>query len=350
MEKVSVVVPVYNIDREYLKKCIESILTQSYKNIELLLINDGSTNGCEAECEAAAKLDERVIYIDQVNQGVSVARNSGLDKASGEYVMFVDGDDYLSDGTISTVVEHMRKNKELQLLFFGYCTNYTNREMLRVMKNFDQSLFEKNRLQLAILQGDPSLGMVELGAPWGKLIRRSVIEDNNVRYTVGLRKGQDTVFTLHLLEYCNNISYLPIAGYHYRMSTASISHRYNPEIIEIMEKTLGAYRDFAQKYNKDDRYVNAVDLKSYKALMNEYLDLYFINGKNPNSSKVNQAEFKKLIGNEYYSKIIANTDSRKLSMIGKIELLFVKKEFLGMLWLEKKLLMFAKNMIVRNYN
>lgn len=349
LKKVSIIVPIYNLDREYLKYCIESILTQDYENLELILINDGSTNGCEVECEQAQEKDSRVVYIDQKNQGVSVARNAGLDVATGEYVIFVDGDDYVTDGILTKLVEKMEADLQLDILLFGYCTNYTNREMVRVANEIDKAVLEKSRLQLAVLQGDPALGVIEVGAPWGKIIRRKVIEDNHVRYTPGLKKGQDTVFILHLLEYCNNIDYLPIAGYHYRISTASVSHRYNTEIIDIMEKTIDAYRYFVAKYDKGTEFEKAVDLKNYKAMTNEYLDLYFINKKNTKKISENIKDYKELITRDRYANSIMSVDVKKLDIFGKLDFFCIKYKMLPLLWIEKKALMFVRSIIVKNY-
>ena len=350
LKKVSVIVPIYNLDKEYLKYCIESILTQDYENLELILINDGSTNGCEAECEQAREKDFRVVYINQKNQGVSVARNAGLDAATGEYVMFVDGDDYITEGVVTKLVKKMDADLQLDILLFGYCTNYTNREMVRVANKIDKAVFEKNRLQLAVLQGDPELGAIEVGAPWGKIIRRKVIEDNHVRYTPGLKKGQDTVFTLNLLEYCSNIDYFPVAGYHYRISTASVSHRYNTEIVDIMEKTIDAYRRFVEKYDKGDDFESAVDLKNYKAMTNEYLELYFLNKKNNKRISENIKEYRELIAKDRYAKSILAVDAKKLDLFGKLDFFCIKNKMLPLLWLEKKALMFARSIIVKNYN
>lgn len=342
---VSVIVPIYNIAPEYLNICIKSILSQSYEDIELLLVDDGSEGFVESVCKEYLS-DSRVKYLRQENRGVSVARNNGLDHANGDFIMFADGDDYLSEDAVKQAVLGM---KDYDLLFFGYYTTYTNRENYRVMENPNPDFFESERIQLAILQGDKELGMIEFGAPWGKLIRKSVIEDNALRYTEGLRKGQDTVFTLHLLEHCKKIGYAPFAGYHYRISTSSISHRYNPEIIAIMEKTLDAYSDFAKTYKKDDRFEKAISNKCYKAFMNEYLDLYFLNKNNPESVKKNRKAFEELMKTERYAHVIACADIKKMSVFEKFEYGCIKNRLFALLWMEKRFLMFLRSLLLKNY-
>lgn len=348
-KKISVIVPVYNVDENYLEKCIESVLGQDYGNVELLLIDDGSTNGAPAVCDRYAGLDERVVCLHQENAGVSVARNNGLDHATGDYVVFVDGDDYLSDGALTAIMQY-EDGKDLDILFFGYCTNYTNREINRVMTDPDMSVFKAEDLSLAILQGDKRLGMVEVGAPWGKLIKRSIIEDNAVRYTKGLKKGQDTVFTLHLLVHCSKISYAPVAGYHYRMSTSSISHRFNENIVDIMEKTLGAYEKYVKDAGKGEVFKNAVDRKYYKVILGEYCDLYFMNRRNPKPARELVQEMKALIGREPYRTALKNVDASKLHGLERLEVSLLKKGCFTLLRLEKQLLNLAKWILIRNYD
>lgn len=355
--RVSVIVPVYNTKTEYLTKCIESVLSDNPKDVQLILIDDGSSNDAPLVCQKYADR-ENVLYLSQSNQGVSVARNNGLDHADGKYIVFVDSDDFVTQGAISKLAdmadEYEEKGRLLDILFFGYCTSYTNREMVRVINKVDESVFESERLQLAILQGDAGLGVIEIGAPWGKLIRRTTIDDNCVRYTPGLRKGQDTVFSLNLLKHCREMTYAPIAGYHYRMSGVSISHRYNEEIFEIMEKTIEAYSKVVSGSSDRSRFERALDIRIFRILTNEYMDLYFVHPDNKNSSRQNKTMFKTLLKKEMYSAAINNISGdakvlKSMSVLDKYDLVCIKNQWLGFFWIKKKLLNFARSIIVRNY-
>ena len=109
MIKISVVVAIYNVEK-YLEKCIQSIIFQTYKNIEIILVNDGSTDNSLNICKKYKSEDSRIIIINQENQGVSVARNNGIDRASGEYILFVDGDDYLRTDIIEKLLNNADDN------------------------------------------------------------------------------------------------------------------------------------------------------------------------------------------------------------------------------------------------
>ena len=108
MDKISVVVPVYNVEK-YLRKCIDSIINQTYKNLEIILVDDGSPDKCGEICDEYAKKDNRVKVIHKKNAGVSSARNDGIDNATGEYIIFVDSDDWLEDNAIEIMVDKLNE-------------------------------------------------------------------------------------------------------------------------------------------------------------------------------------------------------------------------------------------------
>ena len=349
MSKVSVIVPIYNTEIGYLRNCIASILSQDHKDIELLLIDDGSKNGTGYVCREYAGADERVKFFEQGNLGVSVARNRGLDEATGDYVLFVDSDDFISPGIVEQLTKEMDE-LTADVLFFGYCTSYTNRELARVIKRPDLTLFDSDTLQKAILNANPRLGPLEVGAPWGKLIRRSVIEKAHLRFVPGLKKGQDTVFTLNLLEYCRCISYLPVAGYHYRVSGTSISHRFSRDMIPVMEKTLGAYADFIERFGKGAAFRQSLLNKYYRVLTGEYMELYFTHPDNDAPPEDMRREFEALCEKEPYKSAIAALDTKTLTGMDKLIYSLVKKKKTVMLWRVYKSLRLAKKMIVKEYD
>lgn len=351
MVQVSVIVPFYNVNPDYLKKCVDSVILQKNCDWELLLIDDGSANDAGALCRGFTEKDTRISYFHQENQGVSVARNNGLDRAKGEYIVFLDADDFLSEGVLEKAYSVIRET-DLDILLFGYCTTYVNREIIRVLDKSFRELFAgenlSEALQLAVLRGDSRLGPVEVGAPWGKLIKRSVIEENAVRYTKGLKKGQDTVFTLELLNYCRKIDYLPVCGYHYRMSESSVSHRFNPEIIGVMEKTLLAYESFNERYKKDERFRTATAVKYVRVLLGEYMDLYFAHPSNKKPRGVLYTELLSLLNMEKYKRAISLA-GKSAGGLFAVELFLLKVNWFSLLIMEKRILMLMRRLLIRNH-
>ncbi len=345
--KLSVIIPVFNIKKEYLEKCIESVINQDMQEMEIILVNDGSSlMSCNDVCSHAAKKDARVIYINKKNEGVSVARNMGIEKASGEYLMFVDADDWLEDEICGRAYEYARE-KDVDLLFFGYCTSYTNREVTRILDYEARQQLDSSQLELGVLQRIDIFGAVDLGTPWGKLIRRNVIQENNVRYIRGLTKGQDTVFSLYLFEACRKIAYLDIVGYHYRVSESSISKKYNPDIVLMMEKTLKEYDRFVKEHKKEACFQQAVKNKYAAVVLGEYLPLYYFHKKNKNSFWKVRREIVKLLLREPYHTYIKDAELR--GIIGRLKIFLLKRKDVFLLSIMIKTEQKLRNIVIHKY-
>ncbi len=356
--KISIIVPVYNTKKEYLRECLNSLTNQlNFTDYEVIAVNDGSTNGCEEIIEEFAlkyggseEGDEvKVVYINQENGGTSVARNTGLSAAKGEYIMFVDADDFLTHDCLYTVYEAM-KSRKTDILFFGYATSYTNREMRRVLDEPHPEIWKKDILELSVLKGNPALGPVEVGAPWGKLIKADIIRKNDLQYTKGLIKGQDTVFMLSLFEHCGSFSYLKYLGYHYRISGGSVSKRYNPDIVDIMEKTLKAYGDFVERYQKPEEFAEAVRQKYYKVMLGEYLELLYMHGDNKDSWAERENDFLKIVERDPYNTVISRINEKNMGLFQRIQLHLLKARNIKMLFSLKRAEQILRNTVVRKYN
>lgn len=345
--KLSVIVPIYNIKPEYLDLCVCSILEQDLQEMEVILVNDGSTQlECEKICREAAGRDSRVLYISKENEGVSVARNTGMDRATGEYLMFVDADDWLEKGICRRCYEYVQKQKP-DLLLFGYKTNYTNREVTRILAEPMQAKLTGELLQMSILQGNQGLGPIEVGTPWAKLICRKTLEEANVRYVKGLRKGQDTVFSLYLFEACKNVKYLPEAGYHYRVSGASISKRYNPDIVEMMGKTLQEYSRFVEEKNKGMCYQIYLARKYLSVFLNEYFPLYYFHKQNKMSFREKKTKILKMLESEPYRQCLSM--AKAVGIEEKIQFFLLRNRQIGILFMVQNLKQIVKDMVIRKY-
>lgn len=134
--KVSIIVPVYNV-RNYVERCINSIISQSYNNLEIILIDDGSSDGSGALVDNYSKLDRRVMVIHQDNMGLSAARNTGLNNAHGDYVLFVDGDDWIETDSVRRLVDIIEQDKNIDIIEFGYKTT-NGKDVFDVIK-FDET-------------------------------------------------------------------------------------------------------------------------------------------------------------------------------------------------------------------
>ena len=227
---VSIIVPVYNT-QEHLDQCISSISKQQFKDFELIIVDDGSTDSSAAICDQWAARDSRIHVIHQANSGVSPARNAGLDAAHGIFVCFVDSDDWLDPNTLNiTVGQADRRNADL--VAFGYYSHFSPDETRNRHPeshhlatpvyfhnvNGDAAEYDNNVAQL-----EDELYLFQC---WGKLFRRSWI--GRQRFNTKISYGEDTAFVFQLLGQQNTVVYaLADTLYHYREQNTGLAGRFS---------------------------------------------------------------------------------------------------------------------------
>lgn len=344
--KISVIVPVYNVTEEYFKVCVDYLIEQTLKEIEIIVVNDGSDEQLTGYYQSYCKKDTRINYIFQKNSGVSAARNAGIEAAKGEYLVFVDADDWIEYNTCEQVYAYA-KAKNLDVVLYGYFSNYINKELVRVLQNSEQLSFETQKLQLAILQGDKDYQMIELGATLGKVVRRELLIQNDIRYILGLKQGEDALFSMNIYEYAEKIGYLPKALYHYRRSASSASASYQPDISDRVKKTLGEYEKFITKHHNNDTYKKALLKKETALLFSEILPMNFYHENNPHGWKQNKRELKEYIAqNDYVKNLQLNEAS---GLIAKLQIRLLQKEYLGLLRIYYFMVQKIKSILITSY-
>lgn len=193
---ISVIIPVYNVE-SYLHQCIDSVLAQTYQDFELLLIDDGSTDGSGAICDAYAAKDARVQVFHKENGGVSSARNIGINNSTGEWITFVDSDDWIAKECLNILI-----GKELQQTDSDFVVaSYLD---VKVIKEEEKSFkFSEILSQKKFVEKYPILPLYS--TPFAKLFKRSIIVDNNINFDITLNFAEDTIFILSYLKYCRKI-------------------------------------------------------------------------------------------------------------------------------------------------
>lgn len=248
---ISVIVPVYNAE-DRLGKCVQSILSQTYTNIELILVDDGSTDNSLSLCRNYAQNDSRVIVVHQNNQGVSAARNQGIALSKGDWVAFVDADDYLSDDYLSKL---SLKADDNQIVISG-----CNKVSFQGDIEYSHKIFQPATLTLAnVAHAKIWDDILLFGTPWGKLFESKVIKENNISFPIGYQLHEDHQFYFDVLIHATKISTIAYAGYYYVNSGAgSLSRR---RIIPTQQKsdayiTLSAkFKLITEKYGLKELYL-----------------------------------------------------------------------------------------------
>ena len=202
---LSIVTPVYNVE-SFLDRSVQSILSQSYRDIELILIDDGSTDGSSSLCDELAKKDSRVKVIHKENGGVSTARNVGLEIASGEYLTFVDPDDFLAPDTYLANMEYLISQKDVDILQYPYCNYISDDEILNYHRPAEHLLVGSEQIFSNWWSGSPLEYVI-----WNKIYKRSLWD--GVRFKVG-HISEDTCLVPQFVSRAHSI-YISEKGLYY---------------------------------------------------------------------------------------------------------------------------------------
>ena len=283
--KVTVIVPVYKVEA-YLHRCIDSIINQTYKNLEIILVDDGSPDRCGEICEEYATKDERIIVIHQKNQGLSCARNTGLDIASGEYIAYVDSDDYLDTTMFDKMMKFILKH-DLEIMEI---------EPKNSTKNivFDDSFILENPIDATkrILKNTSF-------SVWRRIFKRSLV--NDLRFIPGLIH-QDVFYLVDILKRIKMNGYLSSPLYFYNTENISIQRS-----AYSIKKINTAVR--ATNYIKD----NILESESLKKTLENYIlyhytDHFFQLSRNTNLDP--QKKYRKMIKKDIFNSL--NTENLNL--------------------------------------
>lgn len=265
--KVSIIIPVYKVE-QYLNQCVDSVINQTYKNIEVILVDDGSPDNCPEICDEYAKRDKRIKVIHKVNEGVSSARNIGLKSASGDYILFIDSDDWLEADAVKECISYAERYKDIGCVMFTYVKEYGENKYEKHIYSGDKEFLSKESFFNEVYRRLFGLVNFELHYPEKlenltpccmKMYRRDLAMNG---YFISLEKigsCEDGVYNILALKECDLAIYIDKSYYHYRYIKGSITTKYRPNLIpqwenlfEIMQKEIDSNdysKDFQEALN-----------------------------------------------------------------------------------------------------
>ncbi len=250
MEKVlvSIIIPVYNAEK-FLPRCLASIVHQTYENIEIIIVNDGSTDGSLRICEEHQIIDERISIISQKNAGVSASRNMGIECALGEYLLFVDSDDYVDSLYVEKMVDAITSmGDKPDLIVSGRQIYYENED--RFVNDLPRVLYTGN-----IINDFEGLFSF-LHAPWGKMFKAEIIKKNEIQFPVGYSYAEDQIFNYEYLRYSNTYNLVREPLYTYRINGDSLTNR----------RSNHDFIGFVKKLDIEWDYLKEKGIKNYRTL------------------------------------------------------------------------------------
>lgn len=238
---ISIIVPVYNVEK-YLPKCLDSIMNQTYKNLEIILVDDGSTDNSGIICDKYSEGDRRIKVIHKENGGLSDARNKGLDIAKGEYVGFVDSDDYIAEDMYEYLYAFILENN-LDVAMCASCDVYEDK--IIYPKNFESIILDKKEKIIENIFINPFGGAAV--SVCSKLFKYDVIK--NIRFDFG-KTYEDVYFLLKWIANTNNFGRGDKVKYYYVQRGESITHQkfYNDKILDVVDGYKKNYKIISQKY------------------------------------------------------------------------------------------------------
>lgn len=309
---LSIIIPIYNIDNVFLRRCIESVMQQTLKELEIILINDGSTDINKSICEEYAMLDSRITLFNQKNKGVSVARNKGMELSRADWIMFVDADDYLSENicekAYSKAIEY-----NVDIVQFAYTYKSEDKIDKTKNENFGDGrepflLDAKYRLKFIenILHVNDDLRPMYLSVPWGKIYRKSLITKNNLEFVPGLARMQDMIFNVYVFQFTKNILYIDDIGYYYNRTNNSVTVKYNPNSVDTFKSVYTNLLLFLKQYYPDKQY-SYLKLSIGYTLLIDSLRLEVLHKDNKKTLLVKYKSVKELLNDSAYSQLFTDT-------------------------------------------
>lgn len=286
---ISIIVPIYNVEK-YFDRCMKSLLNQTYTNLEIILIDDGSPDGCPIKCDNYAKIDKRVKVIHKVNEGLGLARNSGLSLAKGEYIVFVDSDDYVTLDMCEILYnEAYLSNADI---VYGN-VYYDNNGRISYKNILDKKIWENNEVKellLDLIATNPKIKedtIMEVSV-WKALFKKSIFDKYDIKFESERRFiSEDVIFDIDYISKVNKVVMLPNPVYYYCVNPNSLSKTFR---IDRFEKVKILYHEIKRK----------LSLLYDENTFNKRCDRFLLARARTNAKQI--IKHKKIIGNNNVNK------------------------------------------------
>lgn len=326
---VTIVLPIYNVE-QYLDRCMKSVVDQTYSNIEIIMVDDGSTDSSGKMCEKWARRDKRIQVIHKQNAGLGMARNTGIDIASGEYICFFDSDDYIELDTIEVLYKAIKKYSS-EIVTFGFYTVDSSGTVLKgTVPSPPKLVYTGNEIRDEFLPDlisrNPHTGEETnlWMSAWASMYSMELIKNNNWRFVSERRIISEDVYSLlELYENVNCVSVVQRALYYYcENDTASLTRAFRKDRYEKQKEFLFGCLSICDKanYSKDIR-----ERLSYQFMGNSLGAMKRITVSDE-SIKEKYRDIKKIVTDDVMQKIVSNLDTTKESITRKILFKCIQKK------------------------
>lgn len=315
-ELISIVLPIYNVEK-YLVRCIKSVVNQSYRNLEIILVDDGSLDQCPRLCEKWAKKDNRIKVVHKENAGLGMARNTGIENATGEYICFFDSDDYVALDAIEKAYAQIKKYNA-ELVLFGFCNVDSDGKTKKCTipqteKNFYDGASVQTYVLPNLIAPDPATGeKTNLWmSAWACMYSMKAIRRANWRFVSERQYISEDVYSLlYLYKDINSVAILSETLYFYCENSVSLTHTYRKDRYEKNKFCYDACQEVCRKlgYNQDVK-----DRLGFQYVSNIIGALKIIVKADDDISRRKQ-NLKDIIADNHFQTVIHGMDIRKESI------------------------------------
>lgn len=344
MPLISVIVPIFNAE-SYLCRCLESLVSQTYQKIEIILVDDGSNDSSARICDQYAQKDSRVKVIHKTNEGVSQARNAGLELATGDYIHFTDADDWLEQSAYKTLIDKATMYPACDIFRFN-ALNSSNNIVNAVNYNGEYNGVGLEQIILNYIGSNKFGGMFILGVPWMYLFRTDLL-NQGIRFNKNLSRCEDRLFTIKALLHAKSIVFLDDVLYHYETNRGSLSNKYDST---RWEQECLYLAELKAQYSSD----RGADFIKHanKRLVNEYLlralvsidNIFFSDNQNGFIDRYQKT--KSIIYDPLLKEAFVKFEKEKLGLKGRILLFLIRNKLPLFLSLINTIILY-KNKLVK---
>lgn len=245
--RFSILIPVYNCEK-YLERCIDSVINQTYEDFELILINDGSTDRSADICRKFEIIDDRIIVLEQANQGPGAARNNGIKKAQGDFIVFVDADDYIENSCLEDLQRYLQKN-DVDILFKGFkFENQRTGEILNEISLQEGMYYKPEFRHIIKVLIDNDL----FGYTWCKVIKTKLFRKYPIEFNTQYSLHEDLLLICQLCEKVDTIGISDTTSYHYMKGEETLCTKFRSDMVENMEFVNKQVFDFYKNIKIDN--------------------------------------------------------------------------------------------------
>lgn len=324
MEKVSIVVPVYNMG-DKIETCVQSLIKQTYENIEIILVDDGSKDDSYQYCLQLAEKDARIVALHTENKGSGPARNYGIDHASGRYIYFPDADDYIEPSAISIMVCGMMDGS-FDLVVFGYKNVNQNGKLVKI-KEYSESEQDADDIRNNYGEYMTTLSKWGIqGAPWNKFFDLNVIKNNNIRYP-SLRRHQDEGFIGRYMCYATKVHFIPDVLYTYYVNDLQKEwQKYPVDYVDAVIGLYGVRKETILTWNDKDKKTREFIEQEYLCNMIKAFELSY----SPKMKLTRKSRLKWIRNQSERSQILDITIPESLGRYQKIVFTLLKKGYFSL--------------------